>query len=147
MQSSEWGTVEIRPARSLADFLFLRKLRNAVRANMTNDTGSIGYLQQLRFFLNTPRNIRIFIARVGGRRAGYLLLRDSADGTLITEAVDAAFRGRGVATALVRYAQTQCPLINAEILAGNNASIRLHESTGFQRSSERDGIVCYRHER
>lgn len=114
---------------------------------MTNDTGSIGYLQQLRFFLNTPRNIRIFIARVGGRRAGYLLLRDSADGTLITEAVDAAFRGRGVATALVRYAQTQCPLINAEILAGNNASIRLHESTGFQRSSERDGIVCYRHER
>lgn len=144
MNSSKILGIEIRPARSLADFLFLRALRNRVRLKMTNHTSAIGYLQQLRFFLHRPENILVFIANANGKRAGYLLLRRHAERTFITEAVEGKYRGRGIATAMVRHAQILCTDLTAEILAENAASIRLHQATGFKRENEKKGIAVFR---
>ena len=123
--------LEIVPARSLPDFMFLRNLRNRVRHQMTNDTGRVGILQQLRFYLAKPRNVDIFVALLGGRRVGYLLLRHEKETTLITEAVDERFRGKGIGSAMVAFARRRYPDLTAEIRDDNVESLRLHEQQGF----------------
>src|SRR4029077_11326173 len=92
MSSLPRGEVEIRPARSLADYWFLRSLRNRVRRHMTNSTTPISYLQQLRVYRHKPRNIDIYIAWLAGKRICYLLLHHEELTTLITEAVDESYR-------------------------------------------------------
>lgn len=140
--------VEVRPATSIADFLFARRLRNAVRLNMTGNTAPIGLWQQLLFWWRRPPGLEIYMAEVDGERAGYLLLRPRGDTWLITEAVSGSFRRRGVAAAMIRFAQDRYPDITAEILAGNAASIALHRACGFQSSQEQTGtLVVYRFRR
>lgn len=134
-------SIVIRPARGLVDYMYIRKLRNAVRFNMTGDTRKIGLSRQLRFFLNTPESIELYVARVEGRRAGYLLLRRDGGTTLITEAVDAAFRRRGVASELIRHAKGCRPDITAHVLVDNLASRKLHEEAGFVPVGT-DGVVA-----
>ena len=128
----------------MADYLFLRALRNRVRQNMTNNTGLINYVEQMRFYLRKPANVDIYIAYVGSKRAGYLLLRHEPSTTLITEAVDESYRGIGVATRLVRYAQDLCADLTAEILAGNDVSIKLHQAAGFRFVSARGAVRTFR---
>ncbi len=147
MTSSDSYKFDIRAATSISDFLFLRRLRNRVRDQMTNDTAPLGYLQQLRFYLNKPPNVKVYIAWMSAKRAGYLLLRQESTGCFITEAVDARFRKAGVATRLVRYAQECCADLTAEILLTNTASIKLHESMGFQSSGDDGRIAIYRFKR
>jgi ribosomal protein S18 acetylase RimI-like enzyme len=137
---SEDNTVEMRPAATLADYLYLRKLRNEVRLSMTNNTGRICLWQQLRFYWRKPAGIDIYIATVDGARAGYLLLREQPPTALITEAVGAAFRGRGIARRMVEYAKTLRPHLTADILETNAASLRLHRSAGFVETGQ-DGPV------
>ncbi len=114
---------------------------------MTNHTGSISYLAQLRFYLRQPANMDVYIACLGTRRAGYLLLRHEGSTTLITEAVDESCRGRGIATRMVRHAQRLHENLTAEILEDNIASIRLHQTTGFALVSTQEGIQTFRYSR
>jgi ribosomal protein S18 acetylase RimI-like enzyme len=140
--------LSIAEACSLADYLFLRALRNEVRGLMTNHTGHIGYWQQLKFYIATRYRgaapITVFIARRRGRRAGYLLVRQTAGGAAVTEAVDAKFRQRGIGRKLLAFAQARYPNVVAEIREDNAGSIRLHESMGFVRESSAGGILTYR---
>jgi ribosomal protein S18 acetylase RimI-like enzyme len=144
------GELSITEASSLRDYLFLRALRNEVRHLLTNDTSHIGYLRQLRFYLSqrqgsrAPDTAKIFIARVKSRRAGYLLVKPMADGTRITEAVAAKFRGSGVGRRLVQYARDHYPDLVAEIRPDNTASIALHEAMGFTREGHVRGVLVYR---
>jgi ribosomal protein S18 acetylase RimI-like enzyme len=144
------GELSITEASSLRDYLFLRALRNEVRHLLTNDTSHIGYLRQLRFYRSrrqasrAPGAAKIFIARVKSRRAGYLLVRPMADGTRITEAVAAKFRGAGVGRRLVQHARDHFPNLVAEIRPDNTASIALHESMGFTRDGHVRGVLIYR---
>ena len=82
MNSFRQKELLIRRARSIADYLFLRALRNSVRQYMTHHTASIDYIQQLRFYLRRPGNVEIFIACIGARRVGYVLLRCEGKTTL-----------------------------------------------------------------
>ncbi len=142
--------LSIEEARSLGDYLFLRALRNDVRGLMTNQTAHISYLQQLKFYVATRYRVRstpitIFIARRGGRRAGYLLIRQTADGAAVTEAIDEKFRQQGIGRKLLAFAQGRYSNLVAEIRAENAASIKLHESMGFVREGRADGgILTYR---
>jgi ribosomal protein S18 acetylase RimI-like enzyme len=144
MNSFKQKEIDIRRAQSMVDYLFLRTLRNRVRHNMTNNTASINYIQQLRFYLRKPANLDIYIACAGSKRVGYLLLRHAGSTTLITEAVDAPYRGSGIATRMVQHAQQLCADLTAEILAGNAASIKLHQAAGFKFVSARGGVQTYR---
>ncbi len=114
---------------------------------MTNSPDAIGYLQQLRFFLSKPSNIKLYIAWMGAKRAGYLLLRRESTSCFITEAVDERFREAGVATGLVRFAQECCADLTAEILLTNTASIKLHQSAGFRLTGDDGRIAIYRFKR
>jgi GNAT superfamily N-acetyltransferase len=144
MTSFDSHELHIRPATSISDFLFLRRLRNQVRQQMTNSTAPVGYLRQLRFYLNRPSNVEAYIARMGTKRAGYLLLRQEPASCFITEAVDERFRRSGVATRLVHFAQERCADLTAEILLANTASIKLHQSAGFRCCGDDGRIAIYR---
>ena len=112
---------------------------------MTNDTTALTYWQQLRFYFRKPSNIAVYIAEVGKSRAGYMLLRHENATTLITEAVEMRYRGRGVAKHMIRHAQNVCRNLTAEILVTNTASIKLHEATGFWLQSEDVRTRIYRY--
>ena len=114
---------------------------------MTNDTASINYIQQLRFYFRKPANVDVYLACVGSRRVGYLLLRREGPTMLITEAVDEPFRGAGIATRMVQYAQRLYADLTAEILAGNVASINLHKGAGFILESAHGKVQTFRYTR
>ena len=133
----------ISKAKSFSDFLFLRKLRNEVRLNMTNINYKITIWAQIKFFLNQPNNLNIYIARIEGIRAGYLLLREDNGNLFITEAVDQNFRNQGIATEMIKFAKNLKIKLIAEILNSNNASIFLHEKSGFVKISKNHTISTY----
>lgn len=111
---------------------------------MTNHTAPIGYVQQLLFYARKPSTVDVYIAYLGSRRAGYLLLRHESGTTLVTEAVDEPFRGMGVATRMVQYAKRLCPNLTAEIRTDNAASIRLHRSAGFTLVAAQGEVQTFR---
>jgi ribosomal protein S18 acetylase RimI-like enzyme len=143
----------IEEASSLADFLFLRILRNDVRHLMTNDTSYIGHLRQLKFYLTAKRSFkqtqspRIYIARLKSRPVGYLLMRSTETAVQITEAVDCRFRRRGIGKRLVQFAQRNHHNLVAGIRKDNHGSIALHESMGFAREGENGDVLLYRYRR
>lgn len=137
----------IRKASSIADYAFLRVLRNEVRLRMTNNRGRIGVLQQLRFYLSPPPNLELYVAFVRGRRAGYLLLNRKPDTCMITEAVSDAFRRQGIGSQLIAFAKTRCDDLTADILVTNIPSIRLHEASGFVYQETVGEIATYRYKR
>ena len=136
---------KILRASSLADFLFLRKLRNDVSQNMTNMTKSLSILDQVNFYLNRPPNIEIYIVSVKGQRSAYLLLRDDGTSCFITEAVAENYRNKGLALALINFAKTLRPVLTADILAANCASRKLHEKAGFIEISQHNNIIRYQY--
>jgi ribosomal protein S18 acetylase RimI-like enzyme len=87
---------------------------------------------------------KIFIARYRSRPVGYLLIRRTQDGALLTMAIDGDFRRRGIGKKLVDYAQRSCVDLIAEIRDDNVASIALHESMGFRQETHTNGILLYR---
>lgn len=111
---------------------------------MTNSTEPVGYFRQFRFYLNKPPNVNVYIAWLDAKRAGYLLLRQESTSCFITEAVDERFRNAGVAARLVRFAQERYADLTAEILLTNSASIKLHQSAGFEFSGDDGRIAVYR---
>jgi len=147
------GELSIVEASSFRDYLFLRTLRNQIRNLMTNNTEPIGYLAQLRFYISTryrlreAQPVRIFIACHGTQRAGYLLIRETDDGAVLTEAVGSSYRRLGIGKKLVEFAQHRYPNLAAEIRDDNASSIALHESMGFRLESRKDGISRYRFRR
>jgi ribosomal protein S18 acetylase RimI-like enzyme len=143
--------ITIEEATSLRDYMFLRRLRNQVRHLMTRDTAPISYLRQLRFFVSMRRkspalpSCRIFIARRGKKRVGYLLTNTVAGVTRVTEVVDRPFRRQRIGRTLVAFAQSRYPEIVAEIGAENEASIALHRSMGFLLEKQQSGTAIYRY--
>jgi ribosomal-protein-alanine N-acetyltransferase len=79
------------------------------------------------------------------RIAGFLMLRLAADeAELITVAVDARWRNKGVGAALLKAAlddlvMTPARRLFLEVAADNPAAIRLYDRHGFARISERQG--------
>jgi len=140
----------IEEARSPGDYLFLRRLRNEVRGSMTNHTGHIGYWQQLKFYVATryrPTPVTIFIARRSGRRAGYLLIRETANSALATAAVDRQFRQQGVGREILAFALRRYPNLVGQVKADNAASIAMCRSLGFEPDERAGDSLIYRFRR
>jgi L-amino acid N-acyltransferase YncA len=123
----------IKKASNLADFLFLRKLRNRNRHHMTRLNRKIGIIEQLVFWLKKPKNIEIYIIYSCHVRAGYLLINRDRLKTLnfITEVVDEKFRNKGLGESLIKYAKTKHSKLIADIYESNLASIKIHKKMGF----------------
>lgn len=132
MSSTHPCEVQLQPCTTLADYFFVRRLRNQNCHFMTNNPNRISIYQQLKFMWYKPASIRLYVAKMYGKRVGYLLLDFShTDTTLITEAVDERWRRYGVGSAMIAFAQSHAPHLTAKIKASNTASINLHQRCGF----------------
>ena len=121
----------VKKAESLADYFFIRQLRNKNCTFLTGSPSHIGIMQQVYFFVSTPMNISLYIAFYEGKRAGYLLLRSEGDLSLITEVVDSKYRGMGVATSLINFSKNRRNALRAHIQKDNLASLALHKKNNF----------------
>jgi len=122
----------IRPAISIFDYMFIRKLRNRVRMSMTGFTGQISFFRQIIFWLYKPDDIHLYVALVKSERVAYLLLNFSDGNHYITEAVDTRYRNMGIGSLLIDFAKTKSDRLRAEILKTNTPSLLLHKKNGFE---------------
>lgn len=95
------------------------------------------------------RDTPVYVACDSRRRiAGFAMLRLAADeAELITIAVDARWRRKGVGKALLRaaledLAMTPARRLYLEVAADNPAALRLYALNGFGRISERQGYYA-----
>jgi hypothetical protein len=139
----EYPLVHISIAKSPVDFLFLRKLRNEVRQNMTNLTEHLSVWAQLKFYIFRPSNMEIYIARFKGRRVAYMLLSDKDGCCFITEAVSESFRKKNIALTMIKFAQTIRTSLFADVLVTNLVSQKLHEKAGFSKITQQNNIIRY----
>ncbi len=139
------SAVAISLATSPWDYLFARQLRNKNIQNMTNNRSYITIWVQIKFYLNNHNNIKLYIATVGGRRAAYLLLREKDNFCFITEVVEEKYQKKGVALAMIKFAQSFNHILIADILKTNLASINLHIKSGFIKTFDDHALVRYQY--
>jgi len=53
--------IKFKLAKSIFDYLYIRKLRNSNLNFFTRNRNFIGFFEQLKFFLKKKKNIKIFI--------------------------------------------------------------------------------------
>jgi [ribosomal protein S18]-alanine N-acetyltransferase len=95
--------------------------------------------RSLRHLLTAP-SARLRVARAGGAVVGYHLIltrRGTQVARLYSIAVDAAQRGKGLATALMADAEAVArragrAVLRLEVRADNRAAIRLYERLGYR---------------
>lgn len=133
----------IKKAKSISDYLFLRKLRNKNRFYLTGLNSKIGLLQQLIFWAKKPKNIDLYILYLCNYRAGYLLINKLKKINFITEVVDEKYRKLGLGKKMINFAQGQYLSLRAEIFSENLASIKLHRSMKFKKIKSKNGIEIY----
>ena len=82
------------------------------------------------------RGDHMIVCEAGGEIAGFLQLLDGADGTLVIDlvAVDAAHRGHGLGTAMIRKAAglSRNGRMRVGTQAANTGSLNLYENLGFR---------------
>ena len=123
--------ITVRKAKTLIDYLHIRMLRNENRHLMTRDSSKIGLFRQIKFWINTPKNMKLYIAFSDRVPVGYMSLREDFGKTYITEVVSSKHRNLGVGAEMIDLAQYLKNELFAEILLNNLPSIRLHERCGF----------------
>ena len=123
---------EIRPAKGIMEYLAIRKIRNDNRFFMTAVHNRISLFHQLMFCWFMPKDFSLYVCTEYGKVVGYMLLRKEQNTCLITEAVDRRYRGKGIASDMIQFAQLLCKRLAADILNTNIASINLHEKMGFK---------------
>ncbi len=80
------------------------------------------------------------VAEAGGEVVGFAVYRIVAgEGELLNLAVDARWRKRGVATALLKRMMTEAELWHLEVRESNEKAIAVYERFGFERVGERRG--------
>lgn len=128
---------------------FVRATRNAGRDQMTGDRTEVDSSRQ-RMWWKSVRHLpqsdfQLVVYRAGTDLAGYGML-SRRDGRLVVSlAVDAERRGRGVGSAIYAdlASRTSEPVF-AEITATNTASARAAERAGYRVVDSCPGLVTYR---
>jgi ribosomal protein S18 acetylase RimI-like enzyme len=83
-------------------------------------------------FFRGVRGDRMLVAEESGNLAGFILLLEKLEGVVVDLiAVDPAFQGKGVGTALLLGAETKGRRISAGTQQANLASCRLYQKCGY----------------
>ena len=146
------NSVRLRAA-TVDDAAFLRELRNDVEVRLRSRTSSsVGEDAHSSWLGNTLADPRRHLLVVEDRDAPVGQLRLDVDGKRaeVSIAVIAAARGRGIAAAALRAADTQARALGlselqAFVQLSNEASLRLFERAGYARVGEADDLVELRH--
>lgn len=152
--SREFGLV---PVQNIYDVMQLRKMRNAVRGYMTHNTGKIGRLQQLRWFIYQymPRNAAgemvAFVYWRDFRPIGYGLIREQDNKFWVSGGLIAKARGQGYGkhlfTYLTRYVRAilKQPFVYLDVRNDNARARELYGEIGYQELESEEGITVMRY--
>jgi len=67
--------INFKLAKSIFDYLYIRKLRNSNLNFFTRNRNFIGFFEKLKFFLKKKKNIKIFIIIFKKKKIGILLIK------------------------------------------------------------------------
>jgi RimJ/RimL family protein N-acetyltransferase len=133
----------LKVASSLVDVMRVRGLRNSCRSYLTNYKGHIGPIQQMIWHFSKYQparksgQYRLYLLRDNqGAAVAYGALALEDDKLLVTECVGEKHRRKGYGSAvlaeLIDVALSERRDLLADIWATNQASIAMHERSGFQ---------------
>lgn len=75
-----WGLVEVH---EFAEVERVRQIRNTCREFMTRDTREISEEKQLRWWIDRPNDLRLYLFCLGELSVGYGLTREEPDGAML----------------------------------------------------------------
>ncbi len=148
--------IEITPVSNILEMMEIRKIRNSLRAFLTNDTREISILRQLFFYaryLISPRDhITIYSVKLFGEVIGYGLINQGPEGwrqtRLLTGCIHEKFQGMGIGERLFRFLIKQIDRkkhrVCLDVLATNTNAVRLYGKLGFVKFNQREFISYYR---
>lgn len=122
------------------DMLWMLKLRNANAKWFTN-TNDIDILEHISWFKDNYRHPKNtwYVAEINHKQAGYI----RNDAGVISYCVDASYRNKGIATALLKRVMQEQKTLKAIVHRDNKASIRVLEKQGFKRASGENKFLEY----
>ncbi len=86
------GNIKIYKAKSINDYMFLRKARNKNRAFLTENNKYLTIFDQIFFYFFLSRKYKIYIVEKKGEKAGYIILKKINNIYFITEVILKKFR-------------------------------------------------------
>lgn len=129
--------IKFKLAKSIFDYLYIRKLRNSNLNFFTRNRNFIGFFEQLKFFLKKKKNIQIFIIIFKKKKIGYLLIRKRKKKNFLTLVIEEKFRNYGFGKKTIFYAQKKYSNLTSEIFTNNLPSLKIHEKTNFKKKQKR----------
>ena len=99
------GNIKIYKAKSIKDYIFLRKVRNKNRAFLTEYNKYLTIFDQIFFYFFLSRKYKIYIVEKEGEKAGYIMLKKIKNIYFITEVILKKFRRQNLATLMVNFAK------------------------------------------
>jgi GNAT superfamily N-acetyltransferase len=108
--------------------------------SFSKETANKVKVEWVRNYFNGQRGDALIVARVHENIAGFLQLIYRSDGVLIIDliAVDEAYRRKGLAGTMIRFAEKSCgdfKVIHVGTQIANVPSLKLYESLGFRVTS------------
>ena len=136
------GNIKIYKAKSIKDYIFLRKVRNKNRAFLTEYNKYLTIFDQIFFYFFLSRKYKIYIVEKEGEKAGYIMLKKIKNIYFITEVILKKFRRQNLATLMVNFAKKKYKKLIAKISLRNKISITFHRKLGFE-EIKRDKKMLY----
>lgn len=136
------GNIKIYKAKSMKDYIFLRKVRNKNRAFLTEYNKYLTIFDQIFFYFFLSRKYKIYIVEKEGEKAGYIMLKKIKNIYFITEVILKKFRRQNLATLMVIFAKKKYKKLIAKISLRNKISITFHRKLGFE-EIKRDKKMLY----
>lgn len=122
----------------------LRQVRNEVREWMTGERGEISAEQQRAWWAGGKR--RVWVYEVEGEVVGYGMWRWKEGKKAVSYGLRENARGKRFGREVMWHILLACQgMAWAEVAEGNEASLRAHESLGWERVGEAEGIVMMAH--
>jgi hypothetical protein len=126
------SNIKIYKAKSINDYIFLRKVRNKNREFLTENIKYLTIFDQIFFYLILSKKYKIYIVEKEGEKAGYMMLKKVKNIYFITEVILKKFRRQSLATLMVNFAKKKYKKLIAKISLKNKISISFHKKIGFE---------------
>lgn len=134
--------IKIYKAKSIKDYIFLRKVRNKNRVFLTEYNKYLTIFDQIFFYFFLSRKYKIYIVEKKGEKAGYMMLKKIKNIYFITEVILKKFRRQNLATLMVNFCKKKYKKLIAKIALKNKISITFHKKNGF-REIKRERKMLY----
>lgn len=139
--------INIYRAKSIPDYIFLRKVRNLNLKFLTRNRKYISIFKQIYFYLFLSKKYRVYIIKKDNKNAGYLLLKRHNKFYFITEVILKKYRKQNLGTQAINFAKKKYKNLVAEIFVNNKKSIYFHKKMGFKFLKKVKNVVYLNYKR